>query len=65
MLCTELLHLIVRRLYCYHLVFRYEEQMEVAAHRYKKEVKHLNNELLEAASRLTDMQDQVSQLLLL
>ena len=33
--------------------------MEMASHKYKKEVKDLTNELQEASSRLSEMQEQV------
>lgn len=41
-------------------LLRYEEQMEISSHKYRKEVKDLNYQLQEAESRIQDMQDQVS-----
>jgi len=46
----------------YFMVFwlsRYDEQLEIASHKYRKEVKDLNYQLQEAESRIGDMQEQV------
>lgn len=46
-------------LYCWLVFSRYEEQLEIASHKYRKEVKDLNYQLQEADSRIVDMSEQV------
>ena len=57
-LCAS--HDLMYFLYVYLLyVCRYEEQIEISSHKYRKEVKDMNYQLQEAESRISDMQDQV------